>query len=220
MKDKSSKPIWKNIILLGIPVIIAVLSVFCGLLTETAKEWFGICVAGIVLFGLFYIGAIIYYAKEERDRESKILELEKEIEELNLMHDTESRGMKNKYQNAQLKNEILGYIVATYKETIRGYCVSINDIANDIINYGVAERKDWNTAQLCDTICKSCRELIKKIAQVEDNISVGYISTYNKANEQYVNMIAHSDTTKPNIYKAEELLKDCSYYYMLKYNQR
>ncbi len=213
MKSKSLKTIWKNIILLGIPVIIAVLSVLCSLLNETAKEWFGICVAGIVLFGLFYIGAVIYYAKEEKDRESKISELEKELEELKSKYDIKSQQMEDKYQSIQVKNEILGYIVATYKETIRGYSVSINDIANDIINHGVAEKKDWNIAQLCDTICKSCRELIKKIAKVEDNISVGYISTYIRGNEQYVNMIAHSDTTKPNVYKSEELLKDCSYYY-------
>lgn len=111
MRRESSKVIWKNIILLGIPVIIAVLSVFCGLLVETAKEWFGVCLAGIVLSGFFYIGAVIYYAKEEKNRESKILE-----------YDRERSEMEDKYQNAQLKNEILSYIVATYKETIRGYC--------------------------------------------------------------------------------------------------
>lgn len=79
MRRESSKVIWKNIILLGIPVIIAVLSVFCGLLVETAKEWFGVCLAGIVLSGFFYIGAVIYYAKEEKNRESKILEYDREI---------------------------------------------------------------------------------------------------------------------------------------------
>ncbi len=213
MKRKSSKMIWKNIIILGVPVIIAVLSVFCSLLYGNAKELFGICVTGIVVFGIVYIAAVVYYANDEKGKDCKILELEKELEEKKSEYIAEKKGYEDKYQNAQLKNDILGYIVATYKETLRGYSVNINDIANDIIERGVAERKDWNIAQLCDTICKSCCELVKKIAKAGDSISVGYISTYIRSGERYVNMIAHSDTIKPNVYKTEELLKDCSYYY-------
>ena len=213
MKSKASKLICKNIIQLGIPVIIAVLSVFCSLLYGTAREWFGICAAGIVISAIFYIVAVGYYSRKEKDIDEKILELEQRIQELVSANDLLKQEYKAKYENIGLKNEILAYIVATFKETIRGYSVNINDIANDIIDKGIAEKKDWNIAQLSDTICKSCCELIKKLAKTEDSVSVGYISVYDKGSEQYVNMIAHSDITKPNVYKKQELLNECSYYY-------
>lgn len=213
MENKSLKWSWKNIILSGLPIIIAILSIFCGILYGRAKEWFGVCITVTLILGISNIVAVFYYEKKELATKNKEAELKQEIEKLKKTTDEEKQNSEKVYRSIQRKSEILGYIVATFKETINGYTVNINNISNDIIDRGVAEKRDWNVAQLCDTVCKSCCELVKKIAEEENSISVGYISAYNKNGTQYINMIAHSDITKPNVYKMEQLLEDCNYYY-------
>lgn len=204
-KDKFYQRLWfKNTVLISIPSIISLIGVIISFVPSYIKIILG-CFC--IFFMLCLIVAVIFFANQD----DKIY---KELDDLK----NENNNLKviSYHLNTIVKTNT--YAINSFSELTETWAKNINYFANEVYNKGIVQEKCWDKIKLTDEVCIQCRNMIKLYCNNDDNtkISVGFIS-YRKDenNNEWVNMIAHSDpvSTRPHSYGEEELLSDCIYHY-------
>lgn len=201
-------PIGKNCILGGLPILTGVLSFVAPFVKNEAIR--AVFIFAIVILVIGNIIAIYYYSKYENSLDAKVEEVTSKLS----VKEKELKEKEEEHKRLENKQKVLSHIIATYDELLNKYSLKITEITNDISEIGKAEKKDWNISTLCEEICRSCCIALKKENGVENNIHVSFIRAYKDAsNRECIKMIAHSSTSKPNVYMKEEVLSECTYYY-------
>ena len=206
-----NKPIVKNLILIGIPTLISAIGIIMNqpFLSGFNNLFIYITIGLLIGFIIF----VIYYAKMDKNEQSKYEELSNE--NLKLLKEIEELKIAITSITTVLNTN--NSIVTSFVSIIEPWTANINKIANDIELRGKANEKDWDYEKICTDICIGCKNAIRQF-NIDSNgtdISVGFIKYYSKNNNESVKMIAHSSpqTAKPDIFDVEELLIDCNYQY-------
>lgn len=191
------KPAVKNIILIGIPTIISAISIIMAL--EKFNRYKNIFIFITVILLLFFILSLIYYSNKEKNEKNEIKDLKTTILTM-----TKVMGI-----NAKTISSIVNFL-----DIWNG---DINKIANNILEEGFANERDWNLDKIYNDICVCCRDSICKFVRSEKDtdISVSLIKCYQRDRKDYIKMVAHSSpqTAKPDVYNKEFLLDNCNYYF-------
>jgi len=191
----------KEFVLNALPLIIGFLGVLVGFIKNSVA--FAIIILFILLLTLLNILAIYYYGKREKHISSEIEKLKQDIAVKEVCLD--------KYKNI---NKVMNHIVATFDHMTEQFAKKANIISHDIQTSGKVKEREWNVPLLCEEICISCCDMIKKEAKTEKDVGVSFISSYiNNNNIPVLKMIADSSQVKPNVYDIEEPLESCIYYY-------
>lgn len=204
MKGKFYNSLWfKNTILISIPSIVSVIGIFISFVPNNIKIIFG-CVSFFLIVCLAV--AVIFFANLDEKTHKKLDEHIKENADLKVI----SYHLKTLAKT----NE---YTVNAFSEFVEAWSKNINSFADEVIKSGQAPKKCWDKANLFDAVCVQCRNMIKTYCDNDDNtkISVGYVSYKQDGDNEWVNMISHSnpESTRPHAAGKEEQLSECKYHY-------
>lgn len=192
-----NKPLVKNAILVGIPTIISAMGIIMAL--DKLKNYNNIFIIITLLLLTIFLFSIYYYSKQEKSNQDEI------------------DGLKSTILTTQKVIGINAKTIGSIVKLLEGWNIDINKIANDILKDGFANEKDWNRDKIYNDICVCCRDSISEFTKLEEktDISVSLIKYYDRGENEYVKMVAHSSpqTAKPDIYDKELLLSECRYYF-------
>ena len=191
------KPFVKNFVLIGFPTIISAMGIIMAL--DKLKKYNYIFIFVMLLLLLFFLLSIYYYSKQEKTNQDEI--------------DTLKATILTMQKVLGINTKTIGSIV----KLLDVWNGDINKIANDILNNGFANEKDWNREKIYNDICVCCKDSISEFTKSDEktDISVSLVKYYQQNDTEYVKMVAHSSpqTAKPDIYDKELLLSDCRYYF-------
>lgn len=213
------KPTTKNLILLGIPVILSVLSLFINIVAKVGKI---IIIVSIIIILSFYIFSIIIYGKKEKNDKKMLQEI----------IDSDNSNKAKLASVGKILNTRVNIINYT-AGTMETWSKRINQIAYDISKGNTPNQSDWKLEEIYEGICCGCKSMIQTFIETKiidnnieindnDNISVGFIKYYIRNGTKYVKMIAHSSlqNARPDIFGKEETLDECIYQYARLINKK
>lgn len=199
-----NRPVIKSLIIYAIPGLLSVIGIILSL--EELKRYKYILISAAIVLLVLYVFSMIFYTKEEKEKEKAYQELCNENIEL-----------KATIESIETLLNTNNSIITSFVTLINPWHSKINKIANDICLNGKVNENDWDYANICSNICVACNSAIKQFASIENDnfISVSFIKYIKRDQEDYVKMIAHSSfsVSQPDVFEVEETLSDCRYQY-------
>lgn len=198
--------IWfKNTILIALPTLISVAGVVTGVTQISIIRT--TCIIIAITGFIFLIVAVVYYGNKESSQSTKLaISQAQNVSLLNIL-----TQMEDTYTSAMFE-------ISSFSKMAEQWADKVNTCANSISKHGYISSKAWDKKNILDDICSKCRDMIHNYNYIKDNtsISVGYIEYYiDENNEEWVNMIAHSNpiTVRPSSYDSPMKLQECNYHY-------
>lgn len=203
---------FKNIILIGLPLIISVLGIVISISANQIVKGVIITIAIILL--IVFVIMVVIFSKTEDKKSHELMDLKNNLaqkETRNLELSTLLAHVENNYKTSV-------YTINSFSKMFELWSKNINSFATNIKTNGVVSDKAWNKIKIMDSICSECKQMISQYCNDydESKLSVGFIS-YRKDSDgrEWVHLISHSnsESTRPSACKEEEDLSHCLYHY-------